>query len=80
MGGNGAGLQTDDPTVGDVAAWALTGSPTVSGKTNKKSTLVLGVSVDSKSKTEHYGQPDQRQLRRPPSPGGADPKGCCQGF
>jgi hypothetical protein len=48
MGGNGAGLQIDDPTYGDVAVWAVGGTPAVSGRTYKKSTLVLGV-LDNKS-------------------------------
>jgi hypothetical protein len=70
MGGNGAGLQTDDPTVGDVAVWALTGTPTVSGKTYKKSTLVLGI-VDSKSNrtlwtarcSDNFGDPARLEER-----------------
>jgi len=70
MGGNGAGLQTDDPTVGDMAVWALTGSPTVSGKTYKKSTLVLGI-LDTKSNrtlwtarcTDNFGDPARLEER-----------------
>jgi Domain of unknown function (DUF4136) len=48
MGGNSAGLQTDDLAVGDVAIWDIGGAPAVSGRTYKKSSLVIAV-VDNKS-------------------------------
>jgi Domain of unknown function (DUF4136) len=48
MGGNGAGLQTDDLSVGDVAMWDIGGTPAVPGRTYKKSSLVIAA-VDSKS-------------------------------
>src|SRR5438270_11977470 len=39
MGGNGAGLQIDDLTVGDVAMWNIGGPAAVSSRTYKKSDL-----------------------------------------
>src|SRR5689334_17323313 len=39
MGGSGAGLQTDDITVGNVAMWDIGGPQVVTGRTYKKSDL-----------------------------------------
>jgi hypothetical protein len=70
MGGNSAGLQVDDPTMGDVAMWDIGGSPAVSGRTYKKSTLVIAV-VDNKSNqtlwaarcSDKFGDPNHIQER-----------------
>ncbi len=51
MGGNGAGLQVDDMSVGDVAMWDIGGPPGVSGKTYKKSNLVIAVVDDRSGRT-----------------------------
>jgi hypothetical protein len=70
MGGTGAGLQTDDLMVGDVAMWAIGGTPAVSGRTYKKSSLVIGI-VDSKSNktlwaarcSDNFGDPARLEER-----------------
>lgn len=70
MGGNGAGLQTDDLLAGDVAIWNIGGYPAVPGRTYKKSSLVMGV-LDSKSKqtvwaarySDNFGDPDKLKER-----------------
>lgn len=64
MGGSGAGLQVDDITIGDVAMWNIGGPQAVSGKTYKKSSLVIGV-VDNRSRqtiwaarySDNFGDP-----------------------
>jgi hypothetical protein len=70
MGGNSAGLQTDDLAVGDVAMWDIGGAPAVAGRTYKKSSLVIAA-VDNKSNrtlwaarcTDKFGDPAHIQER-----------------
>jgi hypothetical protein len=70
VGGNGAGLQVDDLAVGDVAMWDIGGSPAVSGRTYKKSSLVIAV-VDNRSKrtiwaarcSDKFGDPNKMRER-----------------
>jgi len=70
MGGNSAGLQVDDLTVGDVAMWNVGGPMAVSSRTYKKSSLVIAV-VDNKSNQtvwaarcmDKFGDPNQLRER-----------------
>lgn len=70
MGGNGAGLQVDDLAVGDVAMWDIGGPAAVSGRTYKKSSLVIAM-VDNRSKrtiwaarcSDKFGDPAHLQER-----------------
>jgi hypothetical protein len=70
MGGTGAGLQVDDLTMGDVAMWNIGAPIGVSGRTYKKSTLVIVV-VDGKSNStlwaarcsDNFGDPNRLQER-----------------
>jgi hypothetical protein len=70
MGGSGAGLQVDDLAVGDVAMWDIGGPQAVSGRTYKKSSLVIGA-VDNRSKrtiwaarcSDKFGDPAHLQER-----------------
>jgi hypothetical protein len=70
MGGNGAGLQIDDLMIGDVAMWNIGGYPAVSGRTYKKSSLVIAV-VDNRSKqtiwaarySDNFGDPNRLRER-----------------
>ena len=70
MGGTGAGLQVDDLAVGDVAMWNIGASGAVSGRTYKKSSLVIAV-VDTKSNrtlwaarcSDKFGDPERIRER-----------------
>jgi hypothetical protein len=70
MGGNSAGLQTNDLAAGDVAMWDIGGGPAVSGRTYKKSSLVIAA-VDTKSNrtlwtarcTDKFGDPAHLEER-----------------
>lgn len=70
MGGNGAGLQVDDLAVGDVAMWNIGGPQAISGKTYKKSSLVIGI-FDNRSKrtiwaaryNDNFGDPARLKER-----------------
>jgi len=70
MGGNSAGLQVDDLTVGDVAMWSIGAPQAVSARSYKKSNLVIVV-VDSKSNRtvwaaqciDKFGDPNHLQER-----------------
>src|SRR4051812_34314999 len=70
MGGNSAGLQVDDLAVGDVAMWDIGEPQPISGRTYKKSNLVI-VAVDNRSNrtiwaarcTDKFGDPNHMQER-----------------
>ena len=70
IGGNGAGLQVDDPRVGNMAMWDIGGPQPVSGRTYKKTSLVIVV-VDNRAKqtlwaarcTDKFGDPNRMQQR-----------------
>lgn len=70
MGGNGAGLQVDDLMVGDVAMWDSSGPVAESGRTYKKSSLVIAA-FDNRSKhtiwaarcSDKFGDPAHLQER-----------------
>jgi hypothetical protein len=70
MGGNSAGLQVDDLAVGDMAMWDIGGPQPISGRTYKKSNLVIAA-VDNRSNrtiwaarcTDKFGDPNHLQER-----------------
>ncbi|HZS56363.1 MAG TPA: DUF4136 domain-containing protein [Bryobacteraceae bacterium] len=70
MGGNSAGLQVDDLTMGDVAMWNIGGPQPISGRAYKKSNLVIVV-VDGKSNrtiwaaqcVDNFGDPNRLRER-----------------
>jgi Domain of unknown function (DUF4136) len=70
MGGNSAGLQVDDLAIGDVAMWDIGGPQPISGRTYKKSNLVIAA-VDNRSNrtiwaarcTDKFGDPNHLQER-----------------
>ena len=70
MGGNGAGVQIDDPTLGDMAMWNIGGPQPISGRSYKKSNLLIGA-FDNRSKqtlwaarcTDNFGDPNKLQER-----------------
>lgn len=70
MGGNSAGLQVDDPAIGDEAMWNIGGPQPISGRTYKKSNLVIAA-VDSRSNrtiwaarcSDKFGDPNHLQER-----------------
>lgn len=70
MGGNGAGLQADDLLVGDIAMWDSSGPVAESGRTYKKSSLVIAA-FDNRSKrtiwaarcSDKFGDPAHLQER-----------------
>jgi hypothetical protein len=70
VGGSGAGLQVDDISVGNVAMWDIGGPQGVTGRTYKKSDLVM-VAVEAKSNrtiwaarcTDKFGDPSHLEER-----------------
>src|SRR4051794_12073379 len=70
MGGNGAGLQVDDLAVGDMAMWNVGGLQPSSGRTYKKSDLLIAA-FDNRSNqtvwaarcTDKFGDPNKLQDR-----------------
>jgi hypothetical protein len=70
MGGNSAGLQVDDPSLGDIAMWDIGGPQAIPGRTYKKSSLVIAA-VEKKSNrtvwaarcTDKFGDPSHMQER-----------------
>lgn len=70
MGGNSAGLQSDDLTAGDMAVWDIGGPLASPGRTYKKSDLVIAA-VDSRSNrtiwaarcTDKFGDPAHLEER-----------------
>jgi hypothetical protein len=70
MGGNSAGLQVDDISAGDVAMWDIGAPQAVSGRTYKKSTLVIAVVENKSNRTvwaakcsDKFGDPNHVQER-----------------
>jgi hypothetical protein len=70
MGGNGADVQTDDLALGDMAMWNIGGPQPISGRSYKKSNLLIGA-FDNRSKqtlwaarcTDNFGDPNKLQER-----------------
>jgi hypothetical protein len=70
MGGNGAGLQVDSLSMGDMMMWDIGGPQAVPGRTYKKTTLVIGI-VENKSNrtlwaarcTDKFGDPNKMRER-----------------
>jgi Domain of unknown function (DUF4136) len=70
MGGNSAGLQTDDLGAGDIAMWDIGGPQGIPGRTYKKSDLVIAA-LDTRSNrtfwaarcSDKFGDPNRLQER-----------------